>query len=105
MTSQSWPIRRLFHFQIRNEELKVFHFVRIFRIGSVNFPAETIFTFSSSYFVNFLSGLGLCVSGNSNRREMSGSGKGLLGLWLYRTGEEWALKENIPPATVRVCII
>lgn len=25
---------------------------------------------------------------------MSGSGKGLIGLWLYRTGEEWALKEG-----------
>ncbi|XP_069692663.1 tryptophan 5-hydroxylase 1 [Periplaneta americana] len=25
---------------------------------------------------------------------MSGSGKGLLGLWLYRTGEEWALKDG-----------
>ncbi|XP_066991844.1 tryptophan 5-hydroxylase 1 isoform X2 [Anabrus simplex] len=29
---------------------------------------------------------------------MSGSGKGLLGLWLYRTGEEWALKDA-PPRT------
>ncbi|PSN54893.1 Tryptophan 5-hydroxylase 1, partial [Blattella germanica] len=28
---------------------------------------------------------------------MSGSGKGLLGLWLYRAGEEWALKEAPPP--------
>lgn len=28
---------------------------------------------------------------------MSGSGKGLLGLWLYRSGEkEWALKEGSP---------
>lgn len=27
---------------------------------------------------------------------MSGSGKGLLGLWLYRTGEEWAMKEGSP---------
>ena len=26
--------------------------------------------------------------------EMSGSGKSLLGLWLYRTGEEWTLKEG-----------
>lgn len=25
---------------------------------------------------------------------MSGSGKSLLGLWLYRTGEEWALKDG-----------
>lgn len=29
--------------------------------------------------------------------KMSGSGKGLLGLWLYRSGEqEWALKEGSP---------
>lgn len=28
---------------------------------------------------------------------MSGSGKGLLGLWLYRNGEEWALKEASTP--------
>lgn len=28
---------------------------------------------------------------------MSGSGKGLLGLWLYRSGEqEWAVKEGSP---------
>lgn len=28
---------------------------------------------------------------------MSGSGKGLLGLWLYRSGDsEWALKEGSP---------
>lgn len=28
---------------------------------------------------------------------MSGSGKGLLGLWLYHSGEqEWALKEGSP---------
>lgn len=28
---------------------------------------------------------------------MSGSGKGLLGLWLYRSGEqEWAIKEGSP---------
>lgn len=28
---------------------------------------------------------------------MSGSGKGFLGLWLYRSGEqEWALKEGSP---------
>lgn len=28
---------------------------------------------------------------------MSGSGKGLLGLWLYRSGEqEWALKAGSP---------
>lgn len=36
---------------------------------------------------------------------MSGSGKGLLGLWLYRTGEEWALKDGPPrsaPAQVRI---
>jgi hypothetical protein len=36
---------------------------------------------------------------------MSGSGKGLLGLWLYRTGEEWALKEGPPrsaPSQVRI---
>lgn len=24
---------------------------------------------------------------------MSGSGKSLLGLWLYRTGEDWTLRE------------
>ncbi|KAJ9598432.1 hypothetical protein L9F63_010876, partial [Diploptera punctata] len=28
---------------------------------------------------------------------MSGSGKGLLGLWLYRSGEEWALRD-VPPS-------
>jgi len=36
---------------------------------------------------------------------MSGSGKGLLGLWLYRTGEEWALKDGPPrsaPRQVRI---
>jgi hypothetical protein len=36
---------------------------------------------------------------------MSGSGKGLLGLWLYRTGQEWALKEGPPrpaPSQVRI---
>lgn len=28
---------------------------------------------------------------------MSGSGKGLLGLWLYRSGDsEWAVKEGSP---------
>ncbi|XP_015124802.1 tryptophan 5-hydroxylase 1 [Diachasma alloeum] len=27
---------------------------------------------------------------------MSGSGKGLLGMWLYRRGEEWAIKEGSP---------
>lgn len=28
---------------------------------------------------------------------MSGSGKGLLGLWLYRSGEsEWSVKEGAP---------
>ena len=27
---------------------------------------------------------------------MSGSGKGLLGMWLYRRGEEWAVKEGSP---------
>jgi hypothetical protein len=32
---------------------------------------------------------------------MSGSGKSLLGLWLYRTGEEWTLKEG----EHEVCII
>lgn len=25
--------------------------------------------------------------------KMSGSGKSLLGLWLYRTGEDWTLRE------------
>ncbi|KAL1130621.1 hypothetical protein AAG570_011863 [Ranatra chinensis] len=29
---------------------------------------------------------------------MSGSGKGLLGLWLYRSGENWELKESSPVA-------
>lgn len=30
-------------------------------------------------------------------KKMSGSGKGLLGLWLYRSGEhEWAVKEGSP---------
>ncbi|XP_068234296.1 tryptophan 5-hydroxylase 1 [Palaemon carinicauda] len=28
---------------------------------------------------------------------MSGSGKGLLGLWLYKTGEEWMLKDPLKP--------
>lgn len=27
---------------------------------------------------------------------MSGSGKPLLGLWLYRSGEEWNYKEEAP---------
>lgn len=27
---------------------------------------------------------------------MSGSGKSLLGLWLYRSGEDWAVKEECP---------
>ncbi|XP_015515005.1 tryptophan 5-hydroxylase 1 isoform X1 [Neodiprion pinetum] len=27
---------------------------------------------------------------------MSGSGKGLLGMWLYRRGQEWAIKEGSP---------
>ncbi|XP_034938770.1 tryptophan 5-hydroxylase 1 [Chelonus insularis] len=27
---------------------------------------------------------------------MSGSGKGLLGMWLYRRGEEWSIKEGSP---------
>ncbi|XP_077301918.1 tryptophan hydroxylase [Arctopsyche grandis] len=27
---------------------------------------------------------------------MSGSGKGLLGLWLYRSGEDWAIKQGSP---------
>lgn len=27
---------------------------------------------------------------------MSGSGKGLLGLWLYRSGEDWAIKSGSP---------
>lgn len=27
---------------------------------------------------------------------MSGSGKSLLGMWLYRRGEEWTLKEGSP---------
>lgn len=27
---------------------------------------------------------------------MSASGKSLLGLWLYRTGEEWAIKDGDP---------
>lgn len=30
---------------------------------------------------------------------MSGSGKGLLGLWLYRSGEEWTVKEDCPIPT------
>ncbi|XP_060876269.1 tryptophan 5-hydroxylase 1 [Metopolophium dirhodum] len=30
---------------------------------------------------------------------MSGSGKSLLGLWLYRTGEDWTLREASPPAS------
>nr|BAJ83476.1 tryptophan hydroxylase [Gryllus bimaculatus] len=38
---------------------------------------------------------------------MSASGKGLLGLWLYRTGEGWALKEAPPraqpPVSVSTC--
>lgn len=25
---------------------------------------------------------------------MSGSGKGLLGMWLYRRGEEWSIRES-----------
>ncbi|CAI6363341.1 unnamed protein product [Macrosiphum euphorbiae] len=29
---------------------------------------------------------------------MSGSGKSLLGLWLYRTGEDWTLREASPPS-------
>lgn len=28
---------------------------------------------------------------------MSGSGKGLLGLWLYRNGSEWQVKNEAPP--------
>ena len=35
---------------------------------------------------------------------MSGSGKGLLGVWLYRRGEHWAIKEGSPihkPSDVR----
>lgn len=27
---------------------------------------------------------------------MSGSGKGLLGVWLYRRGDNWAIKEGSP---------
>ena len=27
---------------------------------------------------------------------MSGSGKGLLGMWLYRRDEEWTIKEGSP---------
>lgn len=30
---------------------------------------------------------------------MSASGKSLLGLWLYRSGEEWAVKEDCPIPT------
>lgn len=34
---------------------------------------------------------------NKVKTRMSGSGKGLLGLWLYRSGEqEWAVKEGSP---------
>lgn len=32
--------------------------------------------------------------------EMSGSGKGFLGLWLYKTGEEWMLKDPLRVSTV-----
>lgn len=31
---------------------------------------------------------------------MSASGKSLLGLWLYRSGEGWNVKENCPIATI-----
>lgn len=31
---------------------------------------------------------------------MSGSGKPLLGLWLYRSGEDWSYKEETPIPTV-----
>lgn len=30
---------------------------------------------------------------------MSGSGKPLLGLWLYRSGEDWSYKEDCPLQT------
>ncbi|KAG8249062.1 hypothetical protein J6590_027820 [Homalodisca vitripennis] len=33
---------------------------------------------------------------------MSGSGKGLLGLWLYRSGEEWTIKQSVPKP-VSIC--
>lgn len=53
---------------------------------------------------------GVCASRASLQQQqqqttMSGSGKGLLGLWLYRTGEEWALKDGPPrsaPPQVRI---
>lgn len=32
---------------------------------------------------------------------MSGSGKSLLGLWLYRTGEDWTLRESSQQSDVR----
>ncbi|XP_054274414.1 tryptophan 5-hydroxylase 1-like [Macrosteles quadrilineatus] len=31
---------------------------------------------------------------------MSGSGKSLLGLWLYRSGEEWTIKQSVPKPTL-----
>lgn len=31
---------------------------------------------------------------------MSGSGKPLLGLWLYRSGEDWSYKEETPIPTI-----
>lgn len=31
---------------------------------------------------------------------MSGSGKSLLGLWLYRSGEEWTVKQSAPKPSV-----
>lgn len=34
--------------------------------------------------------------------DMSGSGKPLLGLWLYRSGEEWNYKEESPIALKQV---
>lgn len=36
--------------------------------------------------------------------DMSGSGKPLLGLWLYRSGEEWNYKEESPIALKQVRI-
>lgn len=33
---------------------------------------------------------------------MSASGKSLLGLWLYRSGEDWAVKEDCPISTSHV---
>ncbi|XP_022907781.1 tryptophan 5-hydroxylase 1 isoform X2 [Onthophagus taurus] len=33
---------------------------------------------------------------------MSGSGKPLLGLWLYRSGEDWTIKEDCPITSVKV---